>query len=110
MAGQYNKIQKYLLNIDIIISYDMRWQKRAGGIIYDSLSGHGLFIGCQTKNIVVFEVIKKKISMCDVLDVTGVQREHKCNVNWNSLSGSTESSLALKLTKTNTTGMKVDYT
>ena len=38
--GNYNLMHKNLHHIGISISYDMGWQKRSTGRIYDSLSGH----------------------------------------------------------------------
>ena len=40
-SKQYAKMAPNLQHIGISISYDMGWQKRSTGRIYDSLSGHG---------------------------------------------------------------------
>ena len=45
--------------IDISVSYDMGWQKRAGGRIYDSLSGHGFLVDCRSKKVVRMGVFQK---------------------------------------------------
>ena len=41
-----------ILNIGIVIIYNMGWQKRSTGRIYDSLSSHRFMIGCVTGNVV----------------------------------------------------------
>ena len=51
-SKQYTKMDVNLQHIGISVSYDMGWQKRATGRIYDSLSGHGFFVGCSSKNVV----------------------------------------------------------
>ena len=46
------KLLNLLNNVKLTCSYDMAWQKRAGGRIYDSLSGHGFIIGVIIRKIV----------------------------------------------------------
>ena len=46
---KFESLPENLSPIKISNSYDMGWQKRAGGRMYDSLSGHGFFVGCRTK-------------------------------------------------------------
>lgn len=41
-----------ILPIIIIISYDMGWQKRSTGRIYDYISGHGFMICYNTAKVV----------------------------------------------------------
>ena len=97
ITKQYDKMHKDLQKIGITVSFDMGWQKRSGGHIYDSLSGHGYFLGCLLGNVVYYGVIKKNCSMCDCLDSDGLQKPHICNSNWYGSRGSMESGLALKL-------------
>ena len=61
-----DKIKK----IGIAISYDLGWQKRSTGRVYDSISGHGYLIGCRTGKIIGMQVrqikcknSKQKIAM-----------------------------------------------
>lgn len=61
-------MHRNLKQIGLTVPYDMGSQKRAAGNIYNSLSGHGFFIGCRTKNVVLFGYMKKKCSMCGQLD------------------------------------------
>ena len=42
----------------IDVAFDMGWQKRAGGRVYDSLSGHGFLIGQKTGKVISFGVLK----------------------------------------------------
>ena len=50
-----------ILTVGIIVSYDMVWQKRSTGRIYDSLSGHGFIIGCSTGKVVALAVREKNV-------------------------------------------------
>ena len=57
-----DRLQK--LNIDLpisslAISYDMGWQERPGGRVYDSISGHGFLVGCCSQKVVYFGILKK---------------------------------------------------
>ena len=61
-ANDISKIDKRLLAISISVSYDMGWQKRPTGRIYDSLSGHGFFIGCLTGNVIMMGIMKKNLN------------------------------------------------
>jgi hypothetical protein len=47
------------LPIPLTISYDMGWQRRACGRVYDSLSGHGFFVGCLTGKVIRVGVLQK---------------------------------------------------
>ena len=42
-----------ILTIGITVSYDMGWQKRSTGRIYDSLSRHGFMIGCSKAKLLL---------------------------------------------------------
>ena len=78
-------------------SCDIGWQKRAGGTIYDFISGHGYMIGCKTGKIVGWGVMKKKCKTCEVMkrkydDV----HPYECSVNYEGSSGAMESKLAVE--------------
>ena len=45
--------------IRIIVRYDIVWQKRCTGCIYDPLSGNGYMIGCLIGKVVSYGVRKK---------------------------------------------------
>ena len=38
-------VKKKYASASLDVAYDMGWQKRSGGCVYDSLSGHGFIIG-----------------------------------------------------------------
>ena len=97
-AREYTKMHKDLRRIGISISYDMGWQKRATGRIYDSLSGHGFFIGCLSKNVVNYGLLNKKCSTCIILNRhSSPFKEHNCLVNWEGSSSAIEAGLALNM-------------
>ena len=97
-SGKYEKMHKDLYKIGISITYDMGWQKRATGRIYDSLSGHGFFIGWLAKNIEQYSIMKKKCSTCTTLNSLSLPyNSPTCSVNWEGSSGAIEASLSLKL-------------
>ena len=94
------QIPSHLPCINITVSYDMGWQKRSGGRVYDSLSGHGFFIGCRSNKVVDLGVMRKKCSICTSINETiNNIPPHKCNVNHTGSSGSMECALALDLTQ-----------
>ena len=87
-----------LRHVGISLSFDMGWQKRATGRIYDSLSGHGFFIGCLSKNVVEYGLLNKKCSTCMSLNRHSTPfKEHDCLVNWDGSSGAMEAGLAFNL-------------
>ena len=86
--------------IPIAVSYDMGWQKRSGGRVYDSLSGHGFIIGCRTGKVVGMGVRKKKCKICSKYNRDEIEiPPHNCQVNHEGSSGSMEAGLALDLIK-----------
>ena len=96
--NRYNEMHPDLHRIGISVTYDMGWQKRSTGRIYDSLSGHGFFIGCISGNIVQSGVMKKKYYSCTRSNKTSsVYESHTCSVNWTGSSGTMEAALALDL-------------
>ena len=65
---QIDKLPEEIQRIGIAISYDMGWNKRSTGRVYDSLSGHGFIIGCLTGKVIGYGVRKKKCSVCKNLN------------------------------------------
>ena len=95
---QFNKLPNHLPVIDISISYDMGWQRRSSGRLYDSLSGHAYFIGCRTGKVIMRGVMQKKCSICTSYNKRDLPvPEHTCNINHEGSSGSMESILCRKL-------------
>ena len=96
--NELNDIETMNLQLPIAVSYDMGWQKRAGGRVYDSLSGHGYFIGCRTGKVVAMGVKKKRCRTCLMYNEDGaIMPPHNCNVNHEGSSGSMEGDLCLDL-------------
>jgi hypothetical protein len=48
----------------VSVSYDMGWQKAKR--TYDSISGHGLMIGANTKKVISFQNYSKSCSKCEI--------------------------------------------
>ena len=42
---EYDKAKQIITHLRITTSYDMGWQRRSTGRVYDSLSGHGYMVG-----------------------------------------------------------------
>ena len=58
IKGNYDNVPMEILTVGIAVFFDMGWQKRSTGRLYDSMSGHGYLIGCRTKNILGFGLKK----------------------------------------------------
>ena len=50
------KLNDNLPSLGLTVSYDMGWQRRSGGRVYDSISGHGFLIGCRSKKVINFGI------------------------------------------------------
>ena len=115
MAGEYSQdeIDLYLKNfheddtdipkkinkIPIVASYDMGWNKRSTGRVYDSLSGHAFLIGCRSGCVISYGVCAKKCAKCGSAKRLGIDPPpHNCTINHEGSSGSMEAKLALRLT------------
>ena len=95
------EIKNTLRAIPISCSYDMGWQKRSTGKVFDSLSGQGYLIGCRSKKVLSFNTMTKSCSICKRSNPNNeLPREHGFNVNWEGGSGAMELVLALSLINT----------
>ena len=75
------ELQAEILNIGIIVSYDMGWQKRSTRRIYDSISRHGYMIGTSTGKIVAVGLKSKKYSKCTLANKNSTTvKTHNCPV------------------------------
>ena len=91
-------IPNEILVLGITISFDMGWQKRSTGKLYDSLSGYAYKIGCHTNQIIGLSVKCKKCTKCRTANRLGtVAAEHFCTVNWVGASGAMEARVALEM-------------
>ena len=93
----YENLPGYFLPIGISVSYDISWQKRSRGRVFDSLSGH-VFVGCLPGATISKGVLQKHCSFCTTciqqnLDIP----KYDCNINHNGSSGSMETILILQL-------------
>ena len=69
-AKQFHDLPENVKRIGIAVSYDMGWNKRSTGKVYDSLSGHGFIIRCLTKKVIGFGFRKKKM-----FDMSNIKQE-----------------------------------
>ena len=84
-------------------SYDMAWQQKGSRHVYNSLSGHGTFIGMQSRKIIALVVKSKTCGFCNAwknknpeFDID-LMPEHQCWKNHEGSSGSMESAGCLEL-------------
>ena len=57
--------EKNCNKVKLIVKYDMGWQKRSYGRIYDSYSGHAFTIGERSKGIIGMVLYSKAYRKCD---------------------------------------------
>ena len=95
---QFEKAKRIITQIKLTASFDMGWQKRATGRVYDSLSGHGYMVGCSTGKVISMGVLCKKCSTCRANNKKGIEPPlHACPVNHSGSSGGMESKLCCEL-------------
>ena len=94
-------IHENLPSIGISVGYDTEWQKHCGRHRYDSLSGHGLFLGLQMNFVICYVCYYKHYKICDcVRKEGGVIHVHNCPTKYEGRSSeSMEADGALKLLK-----------
>jgi hypothetical protein len=81
-------------------SYDMAWQQKGYGHVYNLLSGHGVFIGQHTRKVVALVVKCKTCGVCNAWKKKHPDIEilpHRCWQNHDGSSGSMESAGCLEL-------------
>ena len=95
--GDFKNLPENTKPFAITVSYDMRWQKRACGKVYGSLSGH-FFVGTAIGNVVAKGVLQKLCSVCPTYSKKDIHvPHHECRINHNCSSGSMEAILCMKL-------------
>jgi hypothetical protein len=95
---QFEKAKRIITQIKLTASFDMGWQKRATGRVYDSLSGHGYMVGCSTGKVISMGVLCKKCSTCRANNKKGIEPPlHACPINQSGSSGGMESKLCCEL-------------
>ena len=85
--------------VGLSISYDMGWQKRSTGRVFDSISGHAFMIGCRTGKVIKYDVRQTKCKKCEAQNKHGTSPvSHNCMINWEGGSGAMEAGTALDMT------------
>ena len=98
MGSRYGGLKQLIGPTPISVSYNMGWQRRSGGWVFDSLSGHGYLMGCLIGKDIHSGVLKKRCSTCMKHNrLANTILIHKYNVNHYDSSGSMESKLALSM-------------
>ena len=83
-------------------SFDMGWQQKGSGHIYNSASGHSIFVGAETRKAIGLEIKSKKCNFCDearkkLKDAQGPIVKHECCSNYVGSSGGMEPQACLDL-------------
>ena len=68
--NKFDEFQNMIGCVPLTISYDMGWNKRSGGRVFDSPTGHGYFIGCLIDNVIKMGVLSKMCSVCKQYSTT----------------------------------------
>jgi hypothetical protein len=85
---------------NIEASYDMAWQQKGSGHAYNSLSGHGVFIGQHSRKVIALVIKCKTCTVCNSWKKKHPDIEclpHHCWKNHEGSSGSMESAGCLEL-------------
>lgn len=80
--------------VNIIVSYDMGWTKRATGRSYDSLNGYSTIIGFLSGKILDYATKNRKCRKCDL----GHKKEdHDCRLNFYGSAKAMEAAAGVEL-------------
>ena len=91
---EYDKAKQICANLRITTSYDMGWQRRSIGRVYDSLFRHGYMIGCTSGKFVSMGVMNKKCSTCSSHNKRSIEPSvHNYIINHTASSGRMEAKL-----------------
>ena len=84
--------------IDIVVSFDMGWQKKGSGHTYDSISGHAFMSGARARKILACMICCKLCGVCTVTEKVGKEpEEHECCKNYKGSSKGMEAFVVLEL-------------
>ena len=93
------KAQKNLPKLpEVAASYDMGWQKQSSGRTYNSISGHGMMIGCKSSKIIDVIILSKKCKICSSHKEDDPP-PHECPKNYDGSSKGMEAEGSLRLCK-----------
>ena len=67
-TGVIYQIRKNNNKVKLTVTYDMGWQKRSYGRIYDSSSGHAFIMGGRSKGIIGIVLYSKACRKCDATE------------------------------------------
>ena len=97
-SNDHENIPELIRKVGLTISYDMGWQKRSTGKVYDSMSGHGFIFGVHTGNIIGYRVKSKSCAICNKANFMKQKPPaHDCTINWEGASGGMEAGVALEM-------------
>ena len=97
-AQRYDEAKAIAQQCKLTASFDVGWQKRSTGRVYDSLSGHGYMIGCSGGRVISMGVLCKKCSVCITANRKGIEPStHSCTINHEGSSGGMEARLCVQL-------------
>ena len=67
--------------IQLVVIYDMGWNKQPSGHKYDSISGHGFLLGGNNRKIMNFRCMSKYCKKCCLAERTNKKVDHECPKN-----------------------------
>ena len=85
--------------VGITASFDMGWQRRSSGRLYNSKSGVGALIGKETGKLIAYNSRVSNCKQCEVNEKNGTQKDHDCRLNWLGSAKSMEADVAVELVK-----------
>ena len=91
-------MRKEIKKIKLAVTYDMGWQKRSSGKIYDSSSSHAFITSGISKGIIVVVLYSKDFWKCDAADKRREESDyHECSNNFEGISKSIEAGEIMKM-------------
>ena len=77
--------------VPLTVSYDMGWNKRSSGHMYDSVSGHGFILGGLTQKVLHHQCMSKQCTKCFAAkEIKETPIPHECPQNHEGSSKSME--------------------
>lgn len=74
LEGDVDNTQKFVNNeltcfdFPLTVGYDMGWNKRSSGNIYNSISGHGTMVGGYTKKVLQYSNVRTYVRCVECFD------------------------------------------
>ena len=62
LVKNWEDLPSDIVKVGFTVSYDMEWNKRSTGKVYDSLSSCGFLIGCRIGNLISMGIKKRNAS------------------------------------------------